>query len=167
MVAHFCCFFTETLDEAHKWITKIDKFEQPHLKLRLEYRVIGDLMTCLKESIGKDRFILLQKLNQAVRLMDCKEAYDPNNPASFGVIQRQQVGSPEDIVDSDQGAGLEEDDEDIRETKEKDNILIEKFNAIEEKLEEKLEELDHAFRKKGRVLEEEINDLVEERSSLT
>ncbi|CAD5173727.1 unnamed protein product [Musa acuminata subsp. malaccensis] len=120
-------FRRETLDEAHKWMTKIDKFEQRHLKLRLEYR-------------------------------------------------HQQVGSPEDIVDSAdfekektmiQGAGLEEDEEDFSETKEIDNILIEKFNAIEEKLEEKLAELDHAFGKKGRVLEEEIDSLVEERNSLT
>lgn len=66
-----------------------------------------------------------------------------------------------------QGAGLEEDYEDFSETKETDNILIEKFNAIEEKLEEELAELDHAFGKKGRVLEEEIDGLVEERNSLT
>lgn len=86
MVANFCCFFAETLDEAHKWMTKIDKFEQRHLKLPLEYRVIHDLMTRLKESIGKDIYILLQRPIRAVRLMDCKEAYDPNNPANFGVI---------------------------------------------------------------------------------
>ncbi|CAD5183424.1 unnamed protein product [Musa acuminata subsp. malaccensis] len=165
----------ETLDEAHKWMTKIDKFEQRHLKLPLEYRVIGDLMNRLKESTGKERFILLQKLNRAVRLMDCKEAYDPNNPANFGVIQHRQIASPEDIVDS---AGfdkeksmihgsLEEDDEDFSERKEQDDVLIEKLNAIEKKLEEKLAELDHTFGKKSRVLEEEIKDLVEERNSLT
>ncbi|RZR99571.1 hypothetical protein BHM03_00029144 [Ensete ventricosum] len=45
--------------------------------------------------------------------------------------------------------GLEEDDEDFSETKEKDNILIEKFSAIEEKLEEKLAELDRAFERKA------------------
>ncbi|KAJ8492871.1 hypothetical protein OPV22_014592 [Ensete ventricosum] len=166
----------ETLDEAHKWMTKIDKFEQRHLKLPLEYRVIGDLMNRLKESTGKERFILLQKLNRAVRLMDCKEAYDPNNPANFGVIQHRQVASPDDIVDSAgfdkeksmiHGASLEEDDEDFSERKEQDDILIEKLNAIEKKLEEKLAELDHTFGKKSRVLEEEIKDLVEERNSLT
>nr|CAD1835970.1 unnamed protein product [Ananas comosus var. bracteatus] len=166
----------ETLDEAHKWMTKIDKFEQRHLKLPLEYRVIGDMMNRLKESTGKERFILLQKLNRAVRLMECKEAYDPNNPANFGVIQHQQVGSPDDLVDNAgfekekqmiQGARLEEDDEDFSEAKERDDALIEKLNAIEKKLEEKLAELDHTFGKKGRALEEEIKDLVEERNSLT
>ncbi|XP_073004404.1 uncharacterized protein [Typha latifolia] len=166
----------ETLDEAHKWMTKIDKFEQRHLKLPLEYRVIGDMMNRLKEATGKDRFILLQKLNRAVRMMECKEAYDPNNPANFGIIQHQQVGSPDDIVDNTgfekekqmiQGAALEEDDEDFSESKERDDILIEKINAIEKKLEEKLADLDHTFGKKGRVLEEEIKDLVEERNSLT
>ncbi|RZS04418.1 hypothetical protein BHM03_00034745 [Ensete ventricosum] len=147
------------------------------LKGEIDYRrVIGDLMNRLKESTGKERFILLQKLNRAVRLMDCKEAYDPNNPANFGVIQHRQVASPDDIVDSAgfdkeksmiHGASLEEDDEDFSERKEQDDILIEKLNAIEKKLEEKLAELDHTFGKKSRVLEEEIKDLVEERNSLT
>lgn len=167
---------TETLDDAYKWMTKINKFEQRHLKLPLEYRVIGDLMNRLKETTGKERFILLQKLNRAVRKMEVKEAYDPNNPANFGVIQREQVGSPDEVVDNVgfdkektaiQGADLEEDEEDFSEAKEKDDILTEKLNAIEKKLEEKLEELDHTFGKKGRVLEEEIKDLVEERNYLT
>ncbi|XP_042453144.1 uncharacterized protein LOC122037766 [Zingiber officinale] len=166
----------ETLDDAHKWMTKINKFEQRHLKLPLEYRVIGDLMNRLKETTGKERFILLQKLNRAIRMMEVKEAYDPNNPANFGVIQREQVGSPDEVVDNVgfekektmiQGADLEEDDEDFSESKEKDDIFTEKLNAIEKKLEEKLEELDHTFGKKGRVLEEEIKDLVEERNYLT
>lgn len=158
-------------------MTKIDKFEQQHLKLPLEYRVIGDMMNRLKESIGKDRFILLQKLNRAVRLMATKEAYDPNNPANFGVIQHQQVGSPDEIVDNAgfekekamiQGADMDEDDDDeFNEEKEKDDLLLEKLNAIEKKIEQKLEELDHTFGKKGRVLEEEIRELVEERNSLT
>lgn len=169
-------YLTETLDDAHKWMTKIDKFEERHLKLPLEYRVIGDMMNRLKQTTGKDRFILLQKLNRAVRLMECKEAYDPNNPSNFGVIQHQQVGSPEDVVDNTgferekqmiKGASLEDDDEDLNETKEKDDVLIDKLNDLEKKIEQKLEELDHTFGKKGRVLEEEIKDLVEERNSLT
>ncbi|GJN18741.1 hypothetical protein PR202_gb05937 [Eleusine coracana subsp. coracana] len=166
----------ETLDEAHKWMTKIDKFEERHLKLPLEYRVIGDMMNRLKDSTGKERFILLQKLNRAVRLMECKEAYDPSNPANFGIIQHQQVGSPEDLVlnagfDKEkqmiQGEELEEDNEEFNEVKERDDMLIEKLNAIEKKIEDKLAELDHTFGKKGRVLEEEIKDLVEERNSMS
>ncbi|ONK63662.1 uncharacterized protein A4U43_C07F17590 [Asparagus officinalis] len=166
----------ETLDDAHKWMTKIDKFEQQHLKLPLEYRVIGDMMNRLKESTGKERFILLQKLNRAVRLMETKEAYDPNNPANFGIIQHQQVGSPDELVDNTsfekekamiRGADMEDEDEEFNEAKENDDLLLEKLNAIEKKIEQKLEELDHTFGKKGRVLEEEIRDLVEERNSLT
>lgn len=167
---------TETLDDAHKWMTKIDKFEERHLKLQLEYRVIGDMMNRLKESTGKERFMLLQKLNRAVKLMEIKEAYDPNNPANFGLIKHQQVGSPEDIVDSAgfekerqmiQGIGLDEDDKDFSESKEQDDAYTEKLNVIEKKLEEKLAQLDHSFGKKGRVLEEEIRELVEERNGLT
>ncbi|KAF0895430.1 hypothetical protein E2562_012438 [Oryza meyeriana var. granulata] len=166
----------ETLDDAHKWMTKIDRFEDRHLKLPLEYRVIGDMMNRLKDATGKERFVLLQKLNRAVRIMECKEAYDPSNPANFGVIQHQQVGSPEDLVlnagfDREkqmiQGASNDEEDEEFNEDKEKDDLLIEKLNSIEKKIEDKLAELDHTFGKKGRVLEEEIKDLVEERNSLT
>ena len=166
----------ETLDEAHKWMTKIDKFEERHLKLPLEYRVIGDMMNRLKDSTGKDRFVLLQKLNRAVRIMECKEAFDPSNPANFGLIQHQQVGSPEDLVlnagfDKEkqmiQGEQIDDQDEEFNETKERDDLLIEKLNAIEKKIEDKLSELDHTFGKKGRVLEEEIKDLVEERNSLS
>ena len=166
----------ETLDDAHKIMTKIDKFEQRHLSLPLEYRVIGDMMNRLKDSTGKERFILLQKLNRAVRLMECKEAYDPSNPANFGLIQHQQVDSPDDVIDNAgfdkekqmiQGESLDDEDEEFNEDKEKDDMLIEKLNAIEKKIEEKLADLDHTFGKKGRVLEEEIKDLVEERNSLT
>lgn len=167
---------SETFDDAHKWMTKIDRFEQKYLKLPVEYRVIGETMNRLKESTGKERFILLQKLNRALKLMATKEAYDPNNPANFAVIQHQHVGSPDDLVDnigSEQekamikGANHDDDEEDFNEAKEKDDILLEKLNAIEKKIEQKLELLDHTFGKKGRVLEEEIRDLVEERNSLT
>ncbi|KAJ0981121.1 hypothetical protein J5N97_009376 [Dioscorea zingiberensis] len=44
---------------------------------------------------------------------------------------------------------------------------MEKLLTLEKKLEDKLAELDHTFGKKGRVLEEEIKDLVEERNALT
>ena len=157
-------------------MTKIDKFEERHLKLPLEYRVIGDMMNRLKDSTGKDRFVLLQKLNRAVRIMECKEAFDPSNPANFGLIQHQQVASPEDLVlnagfDKEkqmiQGEQIDDQDEQFNETKERDDLLIEKLNAIEKKIEDKLSELDHTFGKKGRVLEEEIKDLVEERNSLS
>lgn len=157
-------------------MTKINKFEERHLKLPLEYRVIGDMMNRLKDAKGKERFVLLQKLNRAVRTMEIKEAYDPSNPANFGLIQHQQVGSPEDVAlnagfDKEkqmiQGEELEGDEEEFNEAKERDDMLIEKLNAIEKKIEEKLELLDHTFGKKGRVLEEEIKDLVEERNSLS
>jgi small subunit ribosomal protein S5 len=168
-------------------MTKIDNFEERHLKLPLEYRVIGDMMNRLKDATGKDRFVLLQKLNRAVRIMECKEAFDPSNPANFGLIQHQQVGSPEDLVPNAgadkekqmiQGEQPEEEEEledkddddeeeEFNETKERDDMLIEKLNAIEKKIEDKLAELDHTFGKKGRVLEGEIKDLVEERNTLS
>uniref|UniRef100_A0A6N2LWL4 S5 DRBM domain-containing protein n=2 Tax=Salix TaxID=40685 RepID=A0A6N2LWL4_SALVM len=51
--------------------------------------------------------------------------------------------------------------------KERDDILLEKLNEIDKKLEDKLAELDYTFGKKGKVLEEEIRNLAEQRNSLT
>ncbi|KAJ4976329.1 hypothetical protein NE237_001435 [Protea cynaroides] len=167
----------ETFDDTFKWMNRIDKFEQKHLKLPLEYRVIGELMNRLKEATGKDRFTLIQKLNRAVRMVEWKEAYDPNNPANYGLIQHEQVGPSVDLLEHAgfekekqiiQGAGMDDDDdEDFSDTKDKDDVLLEKLNAIDKKLEEKLAELDHTFGKKGKVLEEDIRDLAEERNALT
>ncbi|OVA02301.1 Ribosomal protein S5 [Macleaya cordata] len=165
----------DTLDDAFKWMNRIDKFEQKHFRLPLEYRVVGELMNRVKDATGKERFLLLQKLNRSMRMVQWKEAYDPNNPANYGVIQHEQVGPSVDVLENAGGfekekqiiqGGLEEsDDEDFIE--DKDEILMEKLNAIDKKLEEKLAELDHTFGKKGKVLEEEIRDLAEERNSLT
>lgn len=110
-----------------------------------------------------------------MRMVQWKEAYDPNNPANYGIIQQEQGGPSDDLLEHSggfdkerqliQGFGDEDDDEDFIE--DKDDILMEKLNAIDKKLEVKLAELDHTFGKKGKVLEEEIRDLAEERNSLT
>lgn len=166
---------TETLDEAFKWMNKIDKFEQKHFALRPEYRVIGDLMNRLKVAEGKDKFILQQKLNRAMRLVEWKEAYDPNNPANYGVVRHEQVGPDVEAL-NDSGfeqqkrmiqGGVDEDEIEFDDMKERDDMLLEQLNAIDKKLEEKLADLDHTFGKKGKLLEEEIRDLAEERNSLT
>ncbi|KAL2454032.1 Ribosomal protein S5 family protein [Abeliophyllum distichum] len=165
----------ETLDEAFKWMNKIDKFEDKHFHLRMEYRVIGELMKRLKVAEGKDKFLLQVKLNRAMRIVEWKEAYDPNDPTNYGVIQNDQLGSSVDLL---QHAGFEreqrliqggEDDDDLEfdDMKEKDTILLEKLNELDKILEQKLLELDHTFGKKGKLLEEEIRDLAEERNSLT
>ncbi|KAL4570380.1 hypothetical protein LXL04_026032 [Taraxacum kok-saghyz] len=44
---------SDNIDDSFKWMNKIDKFEEKHLHLRPEYRVIGDLMNRLKDSTGK------------------------------------------------------------------------------------------------------------------
>lgn len=152
-------------------MSKIDKFEQKHFRLRPEYRVIGELINRLKVSEGKERFILQQKLNRAMRLVQWKETYDPNNPANYGVIQREQA-DPSDEAKEDAGkekqmVSMDDDeDEEFDDMKEKDDILIAKINEIDKKLEEKLADLDHTFGKKGKVLEEEIRNLAEERNAL-
>ncbi|KAL4326176.1 hypothetical protein GQ457_11G014490 [Hibiscus cannabinus] len=174
LLKNFC--EAATLDDAFKWMEKIDKFEEKHFKLRSEYRVIGDLMNLLKVAEGKEKFILQQKLNRAVRLLQWKEAYDPNNPANYKVMKDQQFGPPvdheEEAEEENEKKIVRKDDEDEDEDefddmKEKDNILLEKLNAIDKKLEEKLAELDYTFGRKGKLLEEEIRYLAEERNSLT
>ncbi|BAT78303.1 hypothetical protein LR48_Vigan561s005400 [Vigna angularis] len=168
----------ETLDDAFKWMTKIDKFEHKHFRLRPEYRVIGELMNLLKVvTEQKDRFVLQNKLNRALRLVQWKEAYDPDNPANYGVIQREQQDAAA-AADAREDAELEkekligegddgEEEEEFDDMKEKDNVLLAKLEAIDRKLEEKLAELEYTFGRKGKALEEEIKDLAEERNELT
>ncbi|GKA92854.1 ribosomal protein S5 family protein [Tanacetum coccineum] len=170
---------SENIDDAFKWMHKIDKFEEKHLPLRPEYRVIGDLMNRLKEATGKDKFLLQHKINRAIRLMKWKEAYDPDNPANYGVIQKIERknhvrdGDRDHAEDSDaerdrtliKGASDDDDDEEFDVMKERDDLLTDKINAIDRKLEEKLIQLDYTFGKKGKELEEEIRDLAEERNS--
>ncbi|KAJ0229805.1 hypothetical protein HA466_0313380 [Hirschfeldia incana] len=165
---------SETLDEAYKWMTKLDKFEEKHFKLGPEYRVIGELMNRLKVAEGKDKFVLQQKINRAMRLVEWKQAFDPNNPANYGVIERDNVqgGGGEDKEERLVGEGSKEDNDDDDEEefddmKERDDILLEKLNAIDKLLETKLSELEHTFGKKGKRLEDEIRDLAEERNALT
>ncbi|XP_071722062.1 uncharacterized protein [Rutidosis leptorrhynchoides] len=165
----------ETLDDAFKWMNKIDQFEKNHFCLRPEYRVMGELINRLKVAEGKEKFILQQKLNRALRLVEWKEAFDPNNPANYGLIQREQMDE-ENAGNKKEKAHMrvaEDDKEDDTEDevfddmKEKDAILLEKLDAIDKKLEEKLALLDHTFGRKGKALEEEIRDLAEERNALT
>lgn len=171
---------SDTFDDAYKWMDRINKFEEKHFKLPLEYRVIGELMNRLKVATGKDQFLLQQKLNRAMRLVERKEAFDPNNPSNYGPFEHQEMGQDEDVAESTeveeerrmiQGVGINEDedeDDDIfDEMQNRDDILLEKLNSIDKMLEEKLAELDHTFGKKGKVLEEEIRDLADERNSLT
>ncbi|KAI4324516.1 hypothetical protein MLD38_030000 [Melastoma candidum] len=166
---------SETLDDAFRWMDRIDKFEEKHFRLRPEYRVIGELMNRLKIAEGKEKFILQQKLNRAMTLVQWKEAYDPNNPANFGIIQHEQGGPPDERSenfeeDKDKEIATRGDDdseEEFDDMKERDDILIAKLNEIDRLLEEKLAELDHTFGRKGKALEEEIRDLAEERNALT
>lgn len=170
----------ETLDDAFKCMTKIDNFENKHFRLRSEYRVIGELMNRLKVSTElKDKFVLQNKLNRALRLVRWKEAYDPDNPANYGVIQREQPTADakeeaefekekqKQIEEGDNADADDDDEQEFDDMKEKDNVLMAKLEAIDRKLEEKLAELEYTFGRKGKALEEEIKDLAEERNELT
>ncbi|KAJ0898349.1 putative ribosomal protein S5 [Helianthus annuus] len=109
---------SDDIDDAFKWMNKIDRFEEKHLALRPEYRVIGDLMNRKK--------LLIKGVSND-----------------------------------------EEEEEEFDEAKKTDDLVLEKLNFIDKMLEEKLAQLDHTFGRKGKVLEEEIRDLAEERNSLT
>ncbi|GAB2215943.1 hypothetical protein Droror1_Dr00023706 [Drosera rotundifolia] len=157
-------------------MSEIDKFEQKHFPLRPEYRVIGEMMNRLKQATGKEKFLLIMKLNRAIRMVELREAYDPNNPANYGVIQQELVAPTEELREEPGfekeplalPEKLDQDEEDeFDEIKEKDDVLYERISAIVAKLEVKLVQLDHTFGRKGRALEEEIRNLAEERNSLT
>ncbi|KAK1266603.1 hypothetical protein QJS04_geneDACA000164 [Acorus gramineus] len=152
----------KTADEKRKWMARMAKFEEKHLKMPVEYIVIGDLFERLKGANGKEKFILQQKLNRALRMMEVKEAYDPNDPNNFGAFKLKQGHESSDEQDSSD----EEDNEEFNDLKEKDRILLQKIDDLEKKLEEKISLLDHTFGKKGKVLEEEIKVLTEERNAL-
>ena len=158
-------------------MAKLDKFEEKHFNPRPEYRVIGELINRFKGATGKDKFLLAQKLNRAMRLVQQREAFDPNNPANYSIIQREEVGPSVELMDDadveidkdTEGVekDKEEEEEEFDDMKERDDILLQKLSAIDKKLEEKLAALDHTFGKKGKLLEEEIRDLAEDRNSLT
>ncbi|KAL3833935.1 hypothetical protein ACJIZ3_008671 [Penstemon smallii] len=171
-----------TPGDKYNWMKKINNFEEKHFKLRLEYRVIGDLMNRMKVAEGKEKFLLQVKLNRALRMVEYKEAFDPNDPANYGIIQQEELGfadfdetekepkttksrGDEDDVEVDE----KKDDSDMEfdDLKEKDTILLKKLNELDKKLEKKLADLEYTFGKKGKLLEEEIRNLAEERNSLT
>lgn len=166
---------TDNVDDAFKWMAKLDKFEEKHFNPRPEYRVIGELINRFKEATGKDKFLLAQKLNRAMRLVQQREAFDPNNPANYSIIQREEVGPSVELMDDadfeiekdTEGVEKDQEEEEFDDMKERDDILLQKLSTIDKKLEEKLAALDHTFGKKGKLLEEEIRDLAEERNSLT
>lgn len=165
----------DNIDDAFKWMKKIDKFEEKHFGLRPEYRVIGELMNRMKVSEGKERFILQQKLNRAMRMVEWKEAFDPNDPENYGVLVHEEVGpnveSVEDKAEAEEDEapkekGIDDEEEEYDDMKEKDDKLLAELGAIDKKLEEKLAELEHTFGRRGKLLEEEIRDLAEERNAL-
>nr|XP_043608307.1 probable 37S ribosomal protein S5, mitochondrial [Erigeron canadensis] len=165
---------SKTIEDAFNLMKKIDKFEEKHLPFRLEYRVIGDLVNRLKDATGKEKFVLQLKVNRAIKFVKWKEAFDLNNPANYGILRKHpsKHDHADDFVAETDGYSkkdtLDEDDEEVFDnTKQTEKILLEKVDVIDQKLEEKLAELDHTFGRKGMVLEEEIRDLAEERNTLT
>ncbi|XP_057800199.1 uncharacterized protein LOC131015793 [Salvia miltiorrhiza] len=97
-----------------------------------------------------------------------------NDPANYGIIEREDDGGS---VDREEDREKEEDKEtkeseekiglfEFDNLKQKDNKYMERINEIDKKLEEKLAVLDYTFGRKGKLLEEEIRDLAEERNAL-
>ncbi|KAF9605672.1 hypothetical protein IFM89_018015 [Coptis chinensis] len=163
----------ETFEEAYKCMVTINKFEEMHLKIPLEYKVIGEMMNRLRGATGKEKFMLQQKLHRALKVVQWKEKYDPNNQENYGIIEREE-DSPsvkdveEDKEEFDLMRGVDDDGDDEGDFEDdKDAELLEKLSAIDKNLEDKLALLDHTFGRKGRALEEEIKDLADERNALT
>lgn len=151
--------------EAYEYIKKMLELKKKITVPRMEYVVIQELMDRLKVAEGKDKFLLQMKLNRAVRIARCREKFDPHNPINYGVIQnaQNQFASPEDDADKVKDG----EDEGFDDMREKDTVLVAKLSELDKQLEQKLADLEHTFGKKGKLLEEEIKDLAEERNSLT
>ncbi|KAI4331618.1 hypothetical protein MLD38_029792 [Melastoma candidum] len=115
---------SETLDDAFRWMNRIDKFEEKHLRLRPEYRVIGKLMNCLKFSRREG------KHEQGGPPDERSENFEEDKDTE--IAARVDDGSEEEFDDM----------------KERDDVLIAKLNEIDRTLEEKLAELDHTFGRK-------------------
>ncbi|XP_074302171.1 uncharacterized protein LOC141633639 [Silene latifolia] len=157
---------SRTLDEAFRLMAKLNKFEESHFRLLPEYRVIGELLNRFKDATGKEKFMLAQKLNRAMILVEQKEDFNPDEATNYGLLQRQDNEDELELEDRIEGA-IDDDEEEFDDMKSRDDLLLEKVNAIDKKLEEKLTTLDYTFGRKGRLLEEEIRVLAEERNELT
>ncbi|KAL9227505.1 hypothetical protein vseg_003187 [Gypsophila vaccaria] len=144
-----------TSDDAFDCMTKIHKFEEKHFHLLPEYRVIAQLSNRFKDSTGKHIYPIAQKLDRALRLLNWKQNFNPDNPASYRVIQQQEYAG-----------GEVDEDETFDEMNERDDVLLEKVHSIGKKLEDRLAALEYAFGKKEKGLEEETKDLGDEGSSL-
>jgi small subunit ribosomal protein S5 len=184
---------SENIDDAFKWMEKINKFEEKFLDIRPEYRVIGELMNRLKETTDlKEKFLLQHKLNRGLRLVEFREKFNPKDPANYGLINAEQAAEHATAKDGDKKNRFQqkreeeqfekEDDKEVKDEKddeedddelefdaekEKDDILLENLAKLDKKLEEKIAALDHTFGKKGKLLEAEIRDLAEERNAIT
>ncbi|KAL9239666.1 hypothetical protein vseg_013968 [Gypsophila vaccaria] len=164
---------SRNLDEAFSFMNKINRFEEKHFRLLPEYRVIGDLINRFKDSTGKEKFLLAMKLNRAMTIVENREQFNPDDSANYGIIQREDDVGGENFGEDEHGerpmidGAVDDSDEEFDDMKERDDILVEKVNEIDKKLEEKLAALDYTFGKKGKLLEGEIRELAEERNALT
>ncbi|KAH9301574.1 hypothetical protein KI387_013157 [Taxus chinensis] len=163
-------------DEAYKWIDQIDRFEAKHFALSNEYKVVGWLMNRLKEATGKERFMLLMKTQRALKQLEWKENFDPQNPANWGVIKQEGVGPTEDVEQGKQGieseqiegqAATDKEDCDLSDEEDKEEIMNEKLHSIDKEIKKKLAQMELSIGKQSRDLEDEIKELVEHRQSLT
>eukprot|EP01018_Ginkgo_biloba_P016760 Gb_41243 [translate_table: standard] len=166
-----------TFDDAYKLIDRIERFEAKHFPLTAEYKVVGYLLNQLKEATGKERFILLMKANRALKQLEWKVLFDPENPENYGIIKQDDGGTGEDLehggydqekrLIEGQTAADTDDAEDSDEEKDKDEILADKLRVLDKEIKKKFEEMGLAFGKQARDLEEEIRELVERREALT
>jgi len=164
-----------SFDEAYAFMDRIDRFEAKHFALSNEYKVVGWLINRLKEATGKDRFMLLMKTQRALKQLEWKEAFDPQNPANWGVIKQDDAPSAEDLEQAEkekkehiegQAAATDNEDEDLSDEEDKEEILRDKLRSIDKEIKKKLADMELSFGKESRELEEEIKDLVERKKSL-
>ncbi|GLJ30852.1 hypothetical protein SUGI_0613000 [Cryptomeria japonica] len=172
-----------SLDEVYKLMDEIDQFEAKNFAVSYEYKVVGWLMQRLKKATGKERFMLLMKTQRALKQLEWKEKFDPENPANWGVIEQEDMGPRDDVEQdeedeerdeedkesekTDENAAADKEDEDLSDEENKEEIFSEKIHSIDKEIKQKLAQMELSFGKQSRDLEEEIKELVEQRQSLT
>lgn len=164
-----------SFDEAYAFMNRIDRFEAKHFALSNEYKVVGWLINRLKQATGKERFMLLMKTQRALKQLEWKEAFDPQNPANWGVIKQDDAPSTEDLEEAEkekkeqiegQAPATDHEDEDLSDEEDKQEILRDKLRSIDKDIKKKLADMELSFGKESRELEEEIKELVELKKSL-
>ncbi|KAF2563366.1 hypothetical protein F2Q70_00016599, partial [Brassica cretica] len=157
---------------SHAEVVRLSKKIKSGLRLDEHKSRLKDRLGCEPSDEQLATSLKISRAELQAWLMECnlaREKLAMSNVRLVMSIAQRYDNMGAEMSDLVQGGliGLLRGIEKFDSSKERDDILLEKLNAIDKKLESKLSELDHTFGKKGKRLEEEIRDLAEDRNALT